>query len=143
MRFYSTLRQHSAIKIFLYNIIFKKSRALHIWSKLLLFLGRRKIQIIFSPQKVFEFFAPNRKKNLAIAIIFFWKIIIWFFFQINLQNFCFVMMTKKEAFAGGIRSSQSTVFKNLENVKKKYYALNKILRCKLLTSTNIENMLWK
>ena len=35
------------------------------------------------------------------------------------------MMTKKEAFAGGIRSSQSTVFKNLKKVRKKYYALNK------------------
>ena len=84
-----------------------------------MFLGRRKIQIIFSPQKVFEFFAPNRKKNLATATIFFGKLLFDFFFQINLQNFCFVMMTKKEAFAGGIRSSQSTVFKNLENVKKK------------------------
>ena len=27
-------------------------------------------------------------------------------------------MTKKEAFAGGIRSSQSTVFKNLKKVEK-------------------------
>ena len=98
MRFNSTLRQHSAIKIFLYNIIYKKSRALHIWSKLLLFLGRRKIQIIFSPQKVFEFFAPNRKKNLATAIIFFWKIIIWFFFSNQPTKFLFCYDDQKGSF---------------------------------------------
>ena len=60
------------------------------------------------------------KKILQLQLFFFGKLLFDFFFQINLQNFCFVMMTKKEAFAGGIRSSQSTVFKNLKKVKKNW-----------------------
>ena len=84
-----------------------------------------KFKLYYHLKKSLNFLLQIGKKILQLQLFFFGKLLFDFFFQINLQNFCFVMMTKKEAFAGGIRSSQSTVFKNLKKVRKKYYALNK------------------
>ena len=129
MRFYSTLRQHSAIKIFLYNIIFKKSRALHIWSKLLLFLGRRKIQIIFSPQKVFEFFAPNRKKSCNCSYFFLENYYLIFFFKSTYKIFVLLWWPKRKLLLVVYVPHKAPCSKIWKTWKKKYYALNKILRC--------------
>ena len=108
-------------------------------STFIVFRQKEKFKSYFHLKKSLNFLLQIGKKVLQSQLFFLENYYLIFFFQINLQNFCFVMMTKKEAFAGGIRSSQSTAFKNLENVEKKILCTKQ----NLALSTNIENITGK